>query len=250
MKLEAAFCVATGRNKTECQDTGLIGREIVNGSKGSLVCEDPAWMLLMDGVGGNSGGKEASVFVAAELARRAPEADAHSIRGCVREVNNALVSHALESPGREHMATTLAGLFFSDGKAFLVYAGNSRVYILQGPYLRQMSVDHTTYQMLVSNGNTEAAATCNRSEIVSCLGGGTAEYLSLLEVRRVFEQGLPATILVTTDGVHDHLSEDEIEEILKRPLSGEELAEALCRKALENGSDDDRSVLLIHPPER
>ena len=250
MKLEAAYCVARGKNKTECQDTGLIGREILNERRGSLVCGDPAWLLLMDGVGGNSGGKEASVFVAAELARCVPEADADSIRSCIKAVNNALSARAAESPGRERMATTLAGLYFAEGKAFLAYAGNTRVNILQGPYLRQMSVDHTTYQMLMSSGNTEAAASCNRSEIMACLGGGTTEYLSLLEVKQVFERGMPATILITTDGVHDHLSEDEMEDILKRPLSGEELAAALCEQALENGSDDDRSALLIHPLEQ
>ena len=250
MKLEAAYCVAAGKHKTECQDTGLIGREILNDRSGSMVCDDPAWVLLMDGVGGNSGGKEASLFAAAELARRAPEADAGSIRGCVQEVNSALLAYATGSPGRERMATTMAGLYFAAGKAFLVNAGNSRVYVLQGSYLRQMSTDHTTYQMLVSSGNTAAAASCNRSEIIACLGGGKAEYLALLEVKQVFERGLPATVLVTTDGVHDHLSADEMEEILRRPLSGEELAAALCGQALENGSDDDRSVLLIHPLEQ
>jgi protein phosphatase len=71
----------------------------------------------------------------------------------------------------DFMATTLTGFYFNDGQYKIVHVGNTRAYVKQGKYLKQITSDHTTYNWLLNSGQIEAAAKCNRSEITNCFGG-------------------------------------------------------------------------------
>ncbi len=245
MKLEAGLCVRRGQHKAECQDTALVGGTVFGETLTGISCTAPAWAALLDGVGGNSGGQEASRFAASELASSEPAAEVESVRSWIAAINRRLLAEAASQEGRTQMATTLSGIFFTDDGAVLANAGNTRVYALQGPYLRQLTRDHTTLQMLRDLGGDEG--TCNPSEILCCLGGGSPRYLDRLAVSRVFERSVPHTVLMTTDGIHDILTTDEMEQILAEPGSLQEKAEKLCRMAAERGSEDDCSALLVHP---
>ena len=52
-------------------------------------------------------------------------------------------------------------------------------------------------------------------------------------------------MLLTSDGVHDYLSQTEIDEILNRDVSIADKAKMLCSAALEHGSGDDRTAIII-----
>ena len=54
----------------------------------------------------------------------------------------------------------------------MIHCGNSRIYSLQGNFLKQVTEDQTTYQWLMATGNIEAAEHCNKSEIRGAFGGG------------------------------------------------------------------------------
>ena len=244
MIFEAGICVRRGKNKAECQDTALFGKEVLGETLETLSCHSPAWIALLDGVGGNAGGREASRYAASELASSEPASEAESVRSWIMAINRRLLAEA--APEKAQMATTLAGVFFSGEDAFLVNAGNTRVYALQGPYLRQLTRDHTTRQMLLDMGNEEAARGCNASEIMCCLGGGVPDYLDRLSVTQVFERNTPQFLLMTTDGIHDVLTMDEMELLLAGDGTLQEKAERLCLEAANHGSEDDCSAILVN----
>ena len=244
MEFEAGICVRRGRNKDECQDTALVGKQVLGETQRTLTCQSPAWIVLLDGVGGNAGGREASRYVASELACSEPSSEPESVRSWIMAINRRLLAEA--APEKARMATTLAGVFFSGTDAYLVNAGNTRVYALQGSYLRQLTRDHTTRQMLLDMGNGEAARDCNASEIVCCLGGGVSGYLDRLSVARVFERTMPQILLMTTDGIHDVLTLDEMELLLAGDGTLQEKAERLCLEAANQGSEDDCSAILVN----
>ena len=247
MKFEIAFCVEKGLNKTACDDTALIGQMICNEVSGQLAVESPCWVCLCDGVGGYAGGKEASTYVCQSLANaKVPKTEYEAVN-LLRTVNNNLLMIAEQSMDHQRMATTLTGIAFSEEDVFLCHIGNTRLYSLRGGYSQQISKDQTTYQWLMDTGNEEAALKCNRNEITGVCGGGSPDFFKSLVVESVFEGrgGIPM-LLLTSDGVHEHMSEDELESIAcDSSIPCIQRVKNLCQAALANGSDDDRSAIII-----
>ena len=143
------------------------------------------------------------------------------------------------------MATTLSAVYITE-KVSMYHVGNTRVYSLQnGKYLKQLSSDDTKVNYLLATGQLtpeEAETYDKRNVITACMGGGKEEYFQL-KVSDISEINAPA-FLMTSDGVHEYVSMDEIEDTL------DELGftAAACSKIIEiaraNGSTDDASILL------
>ena len=148
--------------------------------------------------------------------------------------------------GKPSMATTLTALLFDEQKVTLAHAGNTRLYAIRGGFINQITKDQTTYEWLKSIGNLEGAQACNKSEIRCALGGGNPEYLKALVIKPAFERKVPGVLMFTTDGVHDYVSQDEMEEILEKDIPATEKIREMIDLAATNGSEDDRSVILVY----
>ena len=66
-----------------------------------------------------------------------------------------------------------------------------------------------------------------------------------LVVRPVFDDRRPKLLLMTTDGIHDYLTNDEMENILGTEMTDKEKIDSLIERAGEKGSKDDRSSAMI-----
>ena len=246
MILTISYSVERGRNKPQCDDTALAGTNVLNEAGGTVTIPAPAWVCLCDGVGGNAGGAEASAFVCCALAGTEPSGSADTVADIFRKINSGLLERAAETPDRKNMATTATALSFAGDGTALAHIGNTRLYSIRGGFMKQITKDQTTYQWLLDRGDEESARCCNRNEIRGAMGGGRPEFMNLLETSNPFERKTPSGLLLTSDGVHEYLTEDELEAIVgEEGIPDEEKAEKLCRAALEKGSDDDRSAILI-----
>lgn len=230
--MRITYSVTKGIHKVCCEDTARIGDAILNDTMGELELTTPATIALCDGVGGNAGGQEASGFVCTNLCKE------------LQELNSRLIAYGKQL-GKPTMATTITALFFEENGNTLVHAGNTRLYAYRGGFLNQITTDQTTYEWLKSIGNTEGAEACNRSEIRCAMGGGNPDYLKSLVMERVFERKVPKLLMLTTDGVHDYMSQDEIEEILAEEGSMGDKIGKIVELAAAHGSEDDRSVIVI-----
>ena len=65
-------------------------------------------------------------------------------------------------PDKSEMATTLTCVVATKDGYYLIHAGNTRLYVMQGSYLKQLTVDHTTYNWLVACGQYEVAKVCRK----------------------------------------------------------------------------------------
>lgn len=234
-----------GSHRDYCDDSALIGKTVVNDSCTKTEIAAPVWVCLCDGVGGNAGGREASMFVCNALAEQPIPQDEDGVKATIETVNQMLLERAVRTLDHRYMATTVTGLLFLDDTVYLAHIGNTRLYALRGGFLQQITEDHTTYRWLINTGNMEAAEHCNKSEIRGAMGGGSNGYIKTLEVKRVFERKLPSKLLLTTDGIHDTLSTDEMEEIISGAENAEACVRQLCAAALAAGTDDDRSAIMI-----
>lgn len=224
-----------GSESESSQDRVLIGSRVLCDEEFSGEFAQPCAVGISDGVGGNAGGDIAADFVCRGLSRF--DGDVFTPEGA-RRVNAELLEYAGKVPGMESMAATFSGIFPGGN---LLHVGNTRICAVQGGYLKQLTTDMTTYNYLMSLGRTEEAEHCRRSEITACFGGGRESFYS----PAVLELDLSGTLLFTSDGIHDFVSIDELEELLAFPASDIEICRSIIGRALKNGSADDMSVALV-----
>lgn len=243
MKIEVS--VVKGLNKCECEDTVLVNNDIITDNAVTIEPDKFVCAVVADGVGGTPGGRQASQFVLKKLAEGLAEVNsAIELEALFKKINNELIAFG-KSVNMNRMATTLTGIFVVNGKCLLAHIGNTRLSILQGDYLKQITEDQTTYQWLKKAGDYETAENCNKSEIMYCLGGGIDDYSKGLIVKEIFNTGLPQCLLLTSDGIHDHVDIDTVEEVLTSGMGDKDINKKLTELALENGSSDDKTIILI-----
>lgn len=238
--------VGIGCEKTECEDTAVFNNTLVN-DKNILLDSDVFHCIgVADGVGGNAGGRIASRYVAHQIC----QADFLSmtqqeIHAFVHDINSDLINHAMAIPEKSDMATTLTCVVAAKDGYYLIHAGNTRLYVMQGSYLKQLTIDHTTYNWLVECGQYEAAESCRKSEINCCFGGGSQHYANRLIVEKVFDDYFPDTLILTSDGIHDFVDVDFMENALSSNDSDSDAAQAIVEAARKNGSTDDTTIIIL-----
>jgi len=228
-----------GLNKIENEDRIIIGKSVVAG--GTLCTEiDEGIIAVADGVGGHNAGAVASHFVANGIC-------------CLKEVsfdqmerlNDELVEASKAKAEYKGMATTLSGVCISGGKTQLFSVGNTRVFLLQSrKYLKQLTTDDTTLNYLLSTGQLspeDAEHFDRKNEITACFGGGNPDFFRI-KISSI--EPLVAPFMLTTDGIHDYLSLDQMEDIIEQHGLSDEMCLALIEAARSNGSVDDASVII------
>lgn len=123
------------------------------------------------------------------------------------------------------------------------HIGDSRVYLLRDGYLMRLTRDHSFLNELVDAGYTLDSNTLNRYQglITRALGFPSGEGRPAL----CRETLLPGdTLLLSTDGLHDVLRDEEIAQHLTNP-DADEACEELVREAYERGSHDNITALVV-----
>ncbi len=206
---------------------------------------DPALTILCDGVGGNRCGEVAAGMAADYLQQALLHMGCRDLNDSlmlrlVRQTHEHLLQHMETDPGTEGMATTLV-MAVQDGRhAWVVWAGDSRAYLLRNHELQALTRDHSFVAEKVDLGllsEEEAAAHPLANLITSSLGGGHNS-LKQIGCRRVrLHKG--DRLLLCSDGVYSYLSDAELIE------AGQQSAHALTARAIANHTHDNCSAICI-----
>jgi protein phosphatase len=216
---------------------------------------DGVLAAVADGMGGHQGGEVASrlaVEAAARVVERELAEGMQSAPAIVdlafREANRRILEAAGQDPGRDAMGTTLT-LGLSQGNSLHIgHVGDSRVYLVRGARIFQLTQDHTVVGAMVRNGDLaeeEAKHHPQRNLLTRALGMDrqVAVDLSCHEL-------LPGdTVLLCTDGLHGLVSPPEILRIVGA-RDPDRAAVDLAGWALGLGGPDDITVLILQPQER
>ncbi|HYC32394.1 MAG TPA: protein phosphatase 2C domain-containing protein [Gemmatimonadales bacterium] len=213
-------------------------------------------MMVADGVGGGQKGAEASRMALEAVTRyvtrcmacyyAAASGDDGDFYAALQDV--ALQCHAEllrrgeESPDYRGMATTLTLYLGHWPRAFLLQVGDSRCYLLRGEALSQISRDQTMAQELIDLGVMRPAETVGtrfEHTLSSSIGGRqTAPVVSK------FELTWDTVVLLCSDGLTRHVSDERIRERLRTMRSTREACEGLLADALEGGGTDNITVVV------
>lgn len=241
MKIFVKSIKGVGKSKSE--DRVLIGHSVLSEIATEMSLTDGV-VAVADGVGGNNAGDIAASLVCAMV----DTLEEYSVGG-FKFVNNKLLEISKAVQDYQGMATTLTG-FVCHNNQLLKYfhVGNTRIYSIQANmYLNQITEDDTVVERLLSMGvisEEEAEIYPKRNEITACFGGCKKE---LLDIKiQEFSKPLLTQMLLTSDGIHEYLSIDDMENIIAE-CDGHwnDLAAALIEQAVINGSTDDCTAVIV-----
>lgn len=222
-------------------DRALAGRNICEdgGSDGCLRGRE-ALFALCDGMGGYSGGRRAALIALSQIRDRNP-ADEESLREALSEANRAITREAVESPEYQDMGCTVTGVLFREDQTVFFNAGDSRVYRLRGSVLKQMTQDNSEEERLRQAGFINAGE-LRSGRITKYLGGCNQG----ADITAISVGALPGDrYLLCSDGLWSSLDRETITGYLAQEEPPAQICAKLTGKALEHGSADNTSALVI-----
>jgi PPM family protein phosphatase len=212
-------------------------------------------MLVADGVGGQAGGDEASrvatetvtEYVASTLRCYHAARGVHdeefleALRAAALKAHEA-VSLEAATRGEARMATTLTLAMVVWPWLYVVQVGDSRAYCCPDRTLFQVTRDQTMAQDLVDQGilPAERMAASPYSHVLSSAIGGSA---ATPVVTRIDISGPTRLVLLCSDGLTKHVSNQEIEQHILTMESSEQLCRTLLDLALERGGSDNITIV-------
>jgi protein phosphatase len=189
---------------------------------------------LGDGVSGDGGGRQASEYtVRGLLADYYATPDTWAIPFALDKVLNAvnrwLIAQSTAHRNTISLVTTLSALVLRGRRYVVAHVGDSRVYRMRGGELVQLTQDHVWDHPDLRHVLSRAIGLDPR--LVIDYADGELE---------------PADAFVlVSDGVWSQLSDQRISEVLASVPDAGDAAAALCRAALDAGSGDNASALVV-----
>ena len=191
-------------------------------------------LSVADGVSSAEAGKEASnTAITRFLSDYYQTPDTWSVKHAGQKILSSINltlfkrSHEFASEEKGYL-TTFTALVLKSRIAHFFHAGDSRAYLLRGNELKQLTRNHV------------ASIGSGRSFLARAMGMDNSIQIDYSQF--TLEAG--DILLVTSDGIHDFLSTDQIMELMAAESSCQTRIEALVNLAFDNGSDDNISGSL------
>jgi protein phosphatase len=207
--------------------------------------------LVADGMGGQDKGEQAS-GLAAEIIPRvvqdrlaAQEGADQAMRQALNEANQAIIQAGRSQPAGRRMGTTAVLAVQQANQVYVAGLGDSRAYLIRGNRVEQLTVDHSVAQALVSSGvlSPEEARHSPWQHVLHKFLG-CAEMADGADVRPFTPQA-GDRLLLASDGLTNHVSDDDLRQGAKQFLDPQVWAEHLVQAALERGSRDNVTCIVV-----
>jgi protein phosphatase len=203
-------------------------------------------LIVADGMGGHRGGATASRLAAETVKAQYLGSETADIPAALREslirANARIFSEAQSNPELRGMGTTTSALAVRGDKGWLAHVGDSRIYLVRGEEIRQLTEDHSLVATMVREGLlTSAEAENHPRRNVLQRSMGVAEDVEV-DVRGPIDVQPGDTFILCSDGLHGLVKEHELKEIARKPI--EAAADEYLRKALERGAPDNVTVIV------
>lgn len=232
---------------------GSIARYLLDGiEQRDPTSGDGMLLAVADGMGGHADGHVASATAARVLAKLyqpgAPRNASDVLLRYIRRAHRSL-HHKMRRDGPVTMGTTLTACWIANRRAAWAQVGDSRLYLLRDGVLRQLTPEHTRNEFAKRDGRPTSGEgdALAQSFIFGSRGLGDDASLRL-------ERGLDSgevelyngdTLLLCSDGLICAVEDTRIARMLEATADPQEAAEALGELAVERGSSDNVTVLLV-----
>lgn len=211
---------------------------------------NPVGFVVADGMGGYLAGEEASRIAVKEIsslvmacveARDVPTMY-EIINHRIESINSQIMEYSNRNLGGLRSGTTLSIGIVKGKELYIAHIGDGRVYLIRDSVIRPITQDHTYVAELVKGGiisSNEALNHPDKNKITRALGF-KENYLPDFYREAIKENDI---FVFCTDGLYEHLSDDEIREIiLKGPI--EEASSELIKAVNQRGGKDNVTVII------
>ena len=211
--------------------------------------------MVADGVGGGTGGGEASATaleaamryvddsVAAYYGARGADVDfAELLQEVAMRTHQAVLARRDEQGVRGTMATTLTLYIGVWPTYYLLQLGDSRYYVWRKGKLTQVTRDQTVAQYLIDEGvltRTAAARTPLAHVLSSAIGAENT-----MPVVTRLQSDWHNVHLLCSDGLTKHVTDERIAEVLGSMTSAKQACEVLLQEALDAGGTDNITIIV------
>ena len=204
--------------------------------------------ILADGMGGHRAGDYASWFLTQSLScfiEKTRVDEPVRVFGSAIDLANALLlEKASSDESLAGMGSTLVIATVRDSSLICANVGDSRLYVVRGASMEQITADHSYVEEMVRLGLIERNSEeyrMRKNIITRAVGIEKRVKPDFFDY--VLEDG--DYVLMCSDGLTNMVGDEEIRGIITGDGSLEEKTEELIRRANCNGGTDNISVILI-----
>jgi serine/threonine protein phosphatase PrpC len=227
-----------------------------------LLEEDLGLYVVCDGMGGHAAGEVASEHAANTVKRVVSEHKAiltafenedtpetrdqlsGLVESAIQKACNEIYNMATADSGKAGMGTTLVMMLVVNGKGVMGHVGDSRLYMVRGGQIHQLSEDHSYCTEMIKRGKMtrEQARTSPYANVITRAVG----IQESVQVDTLLFDILPGdTFLLCSDGLHGYTEDpNELAELLEEKDINK-LPGQLINVANERGGKDNITALLI-----
>ncbi len=210
--------------------------------------------LVADGVGGLSSAGEGSALALSTLAQHLlhatelcselvltqQEKSSVELREAVMKAHAALVDMGKQEGGKPATTLTMYAAFWP--RAFIVHVGDSRMYRFRDGELTRFTSDQTYEQLMLESGAIKPdSPEARRLKNVLWSAVGNDEVVPQIVSTDLTRRDV---ILVCSDGLTKHVTDDEIRERMSRDEPSEDTVRALIDLALARGGSDNVTAVV------
>jgi protein phosphatase len=236
---------AAGTDKGLLREINEDSCMIIPGCSSSLYA-----FIIADGMGGHNCGEIASrmtVDFVSESIRNSSKLDDENIQqelcSIVEQANREVYEKAQQSEKFSGMGTTLTMAVMDGIKLTAAHVGDSRLYMIRGGEILQLTQDHSYIGELLRSGSLtrEEAENHPRRNVITRAVGSSADIIVDVISQQINEGDI---FVLCTDGLTNMISEDELSRIV-RDNEPEAACSRLIEAANKQGGDDNITVIVI-----
>lgn len=242
-----------------------VGR-VRDGNEDSFLVDDRLGLFVVaDGMGGHAAGEVASSLAVhvlrdtlageramlADFERGAGKVDRGAVLRLlelgVQRACSSVYAAAQRDPGKRGMGTTIVALLVLGSRGFIAHVGDSRIYLVRGGAVHQLTQDHSLINELLKRGRLkpEQVSQLNMKNAVTRAVG---VYESVEADTLDLDVLAGDRFLLCSDGLTEYANDSDILRLFGE-MPEEAVAQALIDLANEGGGKDNITALVVKVPD-
>jgi PPM family protein phosphatase len=208
-------------------------------------------LVVADGMGGHEAGEvasQAAVELIEKEYRETRGTPGEALAKAFQAAHGQILRMSSADASLHGMGTTCTALAIVGRQAWAAHVGDTRLYLVRGKGIYQLSEDHTQCQEMVRQGLlTEVEARRREDRNVLLRAMGTRPVLSFTAWREPMTVNPGDSFVLCSDGLHDLVADGEIREIVRgsEPVSA---CRQLVKMARDRGGYDNITIAVAAVP--
>ena len=240
---ESALLSDVGNHRQINQDSGTIVHSANGGTENAGLL-----VVVADGMGGHKAGEVASqtaVTTIVKVYQETKGTPGEALDEAFRMAHKIIFKLAKDDASMAGMGTTCTALAIVNNEAWAAHVGDSRLYLVRGEGIYQLSEDHTAVADLVRQGllsQEEAEKHEDRNVLLRAMG--TKPEFTMMRWPEPMDVRPGDAFLLCSDGLHDLVKDSEMMAVVK-DSSTQDACRKLIQMAKERGGYDNITVAVV-----